>query len=318
MKKNKFIQNVIPGLFILLAVSVSLVSTVHSFDFFILTNKNWMSWFLAVTFEIGQLAALGAIVSKNRLDMRIVWALMIVLTSFQIMANIYYSFAHLSSKFKVWSEMFGLIEMEILQQKRIISAISGGFLPLLSLGFTKALVDYLKFRDKDKSISVNTNQKNPLLVVEQYNSLTEWINSQDFDADDYQKGDEILIKNLNKIYIHNGEQNGDENDFDEITPIQTQTPSIIPPKDDDITIDNSKLHKIPEYIIYDKSTDKFDDMLKDPSLPGRLQNYNLNELDNLPDDQKMIVLSKTPRLLSLAYKQYQDEQKILKGRKQQP
>lgn len=305
--KTQIAPNIIPGLFILLAVSVSLVSTVHSFDFFTLTNKSWMSAFLAVTFEIGQLAALGAIVSKNRLNMQIVWALMITLTSFQIMANIYYSFAHLDPGYIVWSEMFGTIEMEVIQQKRLISAISGGFLPLLSLGFTKALADYLKGQKKvDETVQNNSSQIG-ITIIENFDNIQDWLSSPDYNSEDFETGDQILLKNTGEIWIHSGNP-------DDFVKIKENNP-IVNEQDVEIKIDNSKLHKIPDLIIYDKSTDKFNQMLNDPTLLGRLQNYNLKELDNLEEDQKLSVLSKTPKLLSLVWKQYQDEQKILKGRK---
>jgi hypothetical protein len=40
--------------------------------------------------------------------------------------------------------LFGLSEEEPVFQKRILSVISGAILPLVSLGFIKALVDYIR------------------------------------------------------------------------------------------------------------------------------------------------------------------------------
>jgi hypothetical protein len=46
--------------------------------------------------------------------------------------------------FQGWSELFGLIEEDIVYQKRVLSAVSGAILPLVALGFIKSLVDYIK------------------------------------------------------------------------------------------------------------------------------------------------------------------------------
>jgi hypothetical protein len=46
--------------------------------------------------------------------------------------------------FQGWSELFGLIEEDIVYQKRVLSAVSGAILPLVALGFVKSLVDYIK------------------------------------------------------------------------------------------------------------------------------------------------------------------------------
>jgi hypothetical protein len=46
--------------------------------------------------------------------------------------------------FQGWSELFGLIEEDVVYQKRVLSAVSGAILPLVALGFVKSLVDYIK------------------------------------------------------------------------------------------------------------------------------------------------------------------------------
>ena len=61
----------------------------------------------------------------------------------QAIGNTYFSYTHLSD-FTEWSELFGLSEEEPIFQKRVLAIISGAILPLISLGFIKALVDYIK------------------------------------------------------------------------------------------------------------------------------------------------------------------------------
>jgi hypothetical protein len=65
------------------------------------------------------------------------------------MGNTYYAYTNIQD-FQGWSELFGLIEEDIIFQKRILSIISGAILPLVALGFIKSLVDYIKPEDPEQ------------------------------------------------------------------------------------------------------------------------------------------------------------------------
>jgi hypothetical protein len=82
-----------------------------------------------------------------------VWGLFIILTLMQAMGNTYYAYTHLQN-FQGWIELFGLVEEELIYQKRILSIISGAVLPVVALGFIKSLVDYIKPED-DKNVTVD-------------------------------------------------------------------------------------------------------------------------------------------------------------------
>jgi hypothetical protein len=73
----------------------------------------------------------------------LVWMLFGAITLMQMQGNMYYAFVHMEN-FQGWSELFGLIEEDIVYQKRVLSAVSGAILPLVALGFIKSLVDYIK------------------------------------------------------------------------------------------------------------------------------------------------------------------------------
>jgi hypothetical protein len=168
---NTKISRFVVTIFVTLFVIVSLISTFHSIEFFTLTNANWMSYFLAAAFEIGQLATIAAIVAGKRLDMKMVWSIFIILTLFQIMGNVYYGYDHMNlDKYKVWSELFGTVNLSDVAQKRIIAVISGAFLPIISIGFSKSLVDYLKDETpaeiQQKKLEVLANQNEVETVIE--------------------------------------------------------------------------------------------------------------------------------------------------------
>jgi hypothetical protein len=76
----------------------------------------------------------------------------------QAMGNTYYAFTNLHD-YQSWIELFGLIDEDVIYQKRMLSLISGAILPLIALGFIKSLVDYIKpsseILEKNKEIQKN-------------------------------------------------------------------------------------------------------------------------------------------------------------------
>jgi hypothetical protein len=141
--KNKGIHLFIISTFVLLYLVVSVISTIHVVDFFQITNPKWLSVFLAIAFEIGAAASLASIIVLDKMNKFIVWSLFFILTAMQAIGNTYFAYTHLSD-FTAWSELFGISEEEPIFQKRVLAIISGAILPLVSLGFIKALVDYIR------------------------------------------------------------------------------------------------------------------------------------------------------------------------------
>lgn len=143
MKKNKLVKRFVIGTFVSLYVLVSTISTIHSIDFFEMSNPTWMAVTLAIGFELGAAASLAAIITLEKMNKTLVWALFIIITAMQIQGNMFFAFKHINN-FSDWSELFNLIEEDLLYQKRIIAVVSGAILPLVALGFIKSLVDYIK------------------------------------------------------------------------------------------------------------------------------------------------------------------------------
>jgi hypothetical protein len=139
--------------FVLLYVVVSIISTIHVIDFFDLSNPKWLSVCLAIAFEIGAAASLASIIVLDKMNKFVIWTLFILLTAMQAMGNTYFAYTHLSD-FTQWSELFGLIEEDIIFQKRILAIISGAILPLVSLGFIKSLVDYIRPSEEKNNQSI--------------------------------------------------------------------------------------------------------------------------------------------------------------------
>ena len=150
MKKEKIIKYGTMGSYLLLYIIVAVVSLISSIHFFNLAHQGWMSTVLACSFEVGQMACLFGALTRRKKEFDIVWIMFVVLTLFQCMANTYAAYIGLTD-YTSWSELFGLVDMEPMDQKRIIAGISGAILPLIALGFVKCLTDYLNENDKKEA-----------------------------------------------------------------------------------------------------------------------------------------------------------------------
>jgi len=141
------IHRSIIGIFVTLYFLVATISMINSVAFFDLAHNGIMSWVLAIGFELGAAASLAAIIILDRTSKVMVWGLFILLTLFQMMANSFHAYINLQD-YIGWIELFGLERMSLIEQKRILSLISGAVLPVVALGFIKSLVDYIRPDDE--------------------------------------------------------------------------------------------------------------------------------------------------------------------------
>jgi hypothetical protein len=180
-KKESVIKWFIIGTFVTLYLIVSIISTIHVIDFFRLSNPDWLAISLALAFEIGAAASLASLIALDKMNKTIVWMLFIILTLMQAMGNTYYAYTNLSD-FSKWSELFGLVEEEIIYQKRILSLISGAILPLVSLGFIKSLVDYIRPDSIDEKNSEYIHANSPESIDEENNETKEILENPVIDS----------------------------------------------------------------------------------------------------------------------------------------
>jgi hypothetical protein len=142
-RREELIRRFVITTFVSLYVITSIVSTIHVIDFFKLSNPTWLAISLAIAFEIGAAASLASLITLDKMNKGIVWSLFVILTLMQAMGNAYYAYVHLQG-FQGWIELFGLVEEDLIYQKRVLSIVSGAILPIVALGFIKSLVDYIK------------------------------------------------------------------------------------------------------------------------------------------------------------------------------
>jgi hypothetical protein len=166
--KNKFVHRSIIVTFVSLYLLVSVISTIHVIDFFQLSNPYWLAVSLAIGFELGAAASLASLVILDKMNRTLVWILFGAITLMQMQGNMYYAFSHMEN-FQGWSELFGLIEEDVIYQKRILAAVSGAILPLVALGFIKSLIDYIKPESNSKE-EIN---EDPILTPDLHEDETE-------------------------------------------------------------------------------------------------------------------------------------------------
>jgi hypothetical protein len=145
--KSKLVNGFIITTFVSLYLMVSVISTIHVIDFFKLSNPDWLAISLAIAFEVGAAASLASLIALKKMNKGLVWMLFFLLTAMQAMGNTYYAYVNLED-FQAWIELFGLVDEELIFQKRILSIVSGAILPIVALGFIKSLVDYIKPDDE--------------------------------------------------------------------------------------------------------------------------------------------------------------------------
>jgi hypothetical protein len=169
MNTNKWVNGFIIGTFVMLYLLVSIISTIHVIDFFELSNPKWLAISLAIGFEIGAAASLASLITLEKMNKTLVWALFITITAMQMQGNMYYAFVNLKD-YMGWVELFNLVEWEPLAQKRLLAAVSGAILPLVALGFIKSLVDYIK---PEKVVDVELDPRELDVVAEDINHEVE-------------------------------------------------------------------------------------------------------------------------------------------------
>lgn len=143
MKQRNWLKVLSCSVFAGLYLIVAVISLICSTEFFKLAHSGIMSWVLAIGFEIGAMSCLLSTLILPKKKLGLVWFMFIVLTLFQCMGNMYAAFVNLEN-FQDWIGMFGMTDMEVIAQKRVLAGISGVILPLVALGFIRIMADVLQ------------------------------------------------------------------------------------------------------------------------------------------------------------------------------
>jgi uncharacterized membrane protein len=258
--KNKLVHRSIIATFVSLYLLVSIISTIHVIEFFKLSNPEWLAISLAIGFELGAAASLASLVILDRMNKTLVWMLFGTITLMQMQGNMYYAFVHMEN-FQGWSELFGLIEEDVVYQKRVLSAVSGAILPLVALGFIKSLVDYIKPESQAETVVEEVAKAEEKLV-----ETKEEIYTQD-DLEEMKEWDATLMDGLEEEPVaEDMEERDEEHELDLVLnemvedlqpeelsqdeePIRDETPQIVSGYYGDIVIDGNGMREAESEIL---------------------------------------------------------------------
>lgn len=164
---KKTLYNIFIWTFIVLYACTALISCIHAVDFFSIGNVSWMSIMLACVFELGQATVLASLLLSENKNKIMPWILMIILTTVQVVGNVYSCFKFISlSEINYYQYLQkpllfwinGISEETVMI---IISYIIGALLPIVALCMTTMVANNLKFvDDKNDNISLNDEDIN--------------------------------------------------------------------------------------------------------------------------------------------------------------
>ena len=246
--KNKLVHRSIIATFVSLYLLVSIISTIHVIEFFRLSNPEWLAISLAIGFELGAAASLASLVILDRMNKTLVWMLFGTITLMQMQGNMYYAFVHMEN-FQGWSELFGLIEEDVVYQKRVLSAVSGAILPLVALGFIKSLVDYIKPEPQVETVveevakAEETPTKGEIYTQEDLEEAKEWDATLMDGLEDEPMAEEIGERDADHdldLVLNEMVEDLQEEEFPQVEePINEETPQVVPGYYGDIVIDGN-------------------------------------------------------------------------------
>jgi hypothetical protein len=165
MKKwfDRNLRNIIATAFVIPILLVAFVSISHVTSFYGLSNPISWALYLSVGIEIAAISALAAVSVRMG---NFIYFPFIIVTLIQMVGNIFFSFSFIdeaSEGFKDWISMvgglfenMGIDKTDISSHKLILSFLTGGLLPIISLTFAHMLV---KFSEQNKTVVIEEVKK---------------------------------------------------------------------------------------------------------------------------------------------------------------
>ena len=148
IKSNR--STLIRNSFLLPILLVVIMSISHVVSWYDLGNPISWAIYLSIAIEIFALASISAASIKT--SKSAIWFLFGIVTTIQIIGNIFYEFKDIdinSEGFKSWVLLIEpfFIEWEIMDHRRFLAIVQGGTLPIMSL---TALHFYIQFKEKEE------------------------------------------------------------------------------------------------------------------------------------------------------------------------
>jgi hypothetical protein len=176
------LKNIIITAFVIPILLVAFVSISHVTSFYGLSNPITWAVYLSVGIEIAALSALAAVSVRMG---RFVYLPFFVVTFIQMIGNIFFSFTYIDEtgqSFQDWVAMvgglfenMGIERTDLNSHKTIVSFLSGGLLPIISLTFAHMLVKFSEESQKEPK------QIQPEMTEEEIIELSKKIGKEEFE-----------------------------------------------------------------------------------------------------------------------------------------
>lgn len=155
LKSRNISKNVIITIFVLIPILSSMISFVHMISFLSLGNHNWVSIAMAITYELGSISFLLAIVIMDKLKKSYVWSVFYIILITQIFGNVYFTYDYIKTKLvdnskyinhfsQIIDTSIGFISNPLEPNTHIflLSIIIGVPIPIISIFISKSLQGY--------------------------------------------------------------------------------------------------------------------------------------------------------------------------------
>ena len=197
----------------------SAISMVHIVSFFDLGNPMWMSYSLAIAFEIGSLASLVSFTIIDKLNKTPIYLIFVVLFLMQIIGNVYFSYNYVSRKLiedPNWLTTFREFIDNTLTifggtpgspyTKYILSCVIGIPIPLISISFIKSLVDYLtknneEIKKEPVVVDIKETKENDTSDTKSNALVVETVEKKEIKEDTPEKAEDIPENHGLKVTI---------------------------------------------------------------------------------------------------------------------
>lgn len=170
--------------FLIPIIIVAIVSISHVTIWYSASNPlNW-AIYLSIGIEIAALSSLAALTA----DMgRKIWLPFIIVTFIQFIGNVFFAYEFIdiaSTIFQSWVELvsplfefIGIAAENEIAHKRILSLLSGGLLPVITLSFLHMLI---KFTEKEENNNVNKNSDDLKIELDDdtLNNINTWVSNK--------------------------------------------------------------------------------------------------------------------------------------------
>lgn len=202
MKKNKNLLYyfLISG-FVLLYIITAFISFCHAIEFFEIGNMSWMATLLAGVFELGQMVVLFSLLLTDNKKTTIPWILLIILTSVQVVGNVFSVFKYISlsdTGYYVYLQKplidwwLSGVSVETIQV--IISWIIGALLPIIALFMTSMVSNNIKLLKSKENDVYEENKDIPEKIEDKLDVKSETVEPKNEEA-----VDEIRIDDVNVV-----------------------------------------------------------------------------------------------------------------------